>query len=200
MTRYLNTAIRMVFITLILFGVIYPLVITGIAQLLFPRQANGSLLEHNGKLVGSALLGQPFARPEYFHPRPSAAGNGYDPMASGGSNFAPTSAALSNRVTVDIAHLTQENPTLNPAEIPVDMVTASASGLDPDITLANADAQAARIAAARGTTPARIRQLIDEQTLSRQFGILGEPRINVLSINLALDARIGQPHTLVAER
>lgn len=200
MTRYLKTAIRMVFITLILFGVIYPLVITGIAQVLFPRQANGSMVGENGKVVGSALIGQPFARPEYFHPRPSAAGNGYDPTQSGGSNYGPTSVLLSDRVSKDIATLLRENPTLNPDAIPVDMVTASASGLDPDITPANADAQAARIAAARSAAPARIRQLIDQQILPRQFGVLGEPRINVLSINLALDAQIGKPHTLVAEK
>ncbi len=194
MGRYLNTALRMAIITLVLFGVIYPLLCTGIAQLLFARQANGSLItRHDGTVLGSTLIGQPFSRPEYFHPRPSAAGTGYDPTNSAGSNLAPTSRALSDRVSSDVSTLTRENPGLHFGAIPVDMVTTSASGLDPDITPANAYAQAGRIALQRGVSLARICQLISHTITRRQFGMLGEERINVLDLNQALDTSFRLP-------
>jgi K+-transporting ATPase ATPase C chain len=194
MGRYLNTAIRLVFITLVLFGVIYPLVFTGIAQVLFPTQANGSLVAQHGAVVGSALIGQPFVHAEYFHPRPSAAGTGYDATNSGGANLGPTSVALSNRVTQEVASLIGENPGLKWGDIPVDMVTSSASGLDADITPANAYAQAARIATARGVSKALIAQFIARRIIPRQFGLLGEPRLNVLDVNRALDIQFPVTH------
>ena len=198
MGRYLNTALRMVIITIILFGFIYPMVITGLAQLFFRHHANGSLIVQHGTVIGSDLIGQSFTRREYFHPRPSAAGNGYDPLQSGGSNLGPTSKALVARVTKDIATETGENKKMNAKSVPVDMVTASASGLDPDISLANAYAQAWHVAQARGATEPAVRQLIRQQTTPRQWGFLGEPRVNVLRINRALDARFGMVKTVVA--
>jgi K+-transporting ATPase ATPase C chain len=171
----------------------YPLAMTGLAQAIFPRQANGSLVERNGKVVGSELIGQNFTKPEYFHPRPSAAGNGYDAAASSGSNLGPTNPALLDRLNKGAADFGKENPDYKGA-IPADAITASGSGLDPDITPANAIAQAARVAQARGVPLERVQLLISLYTDSRTLGILGEPRTNVLKLNLALDAQFPVRH------
>lgn len=185
--KHLIIAVKITILMAILTGLIYPAVVTGLAQLMFPRQANGSLIAVNGKVVGSELLGQSFARPEYFHGRPSAAGNnGYDGTASGGSNLGPTSQKLIDRVRDDVKKFRAENPTYT-GPIPADLLTASASGLDPHISPAAAEAQVARVAAARGIGADRVRQLVAANTEDRQFGFLGEPRVNVLKLNLALD-------------
>ncbi|HEV2418615.1 MAG TPA: potassium-transporting ATPase subunit KdpC [Terriglobia bacterium] len=186
MWRHISPAFKMMIVLTVLTGLIYPGVITGLCQIMFHHQANGSLVRANETLVGSSLIGQSFSRPEYFHPRPSAAGNGYDPMASGGSNLGPTSQALYNRVKASVAQFRRENPQFH-GPIPADMVTASASGLDPDISPAGAYAQAQRVARTRGVAAERIRRLIREYTEHRQLGFLGDPRVNVLEINLALD-------------
>ncbi|HEY3298729.1 MAG TPA: potassium-transporting ATPase subunit KdpC [Armatimonadota bacterium] len=188
MSRHVMISLRLVLISTILLGLIYPLVITGIAQLIFPSQANGSMIVQNSRIIGSSLIGQTFTRAEYFHPRLSAAGKGYDASASSGSNLAPTSKSLVDRVSADSARLILENPGLEKGRIPVDMVTTSASGLDPDISPDNAYAQAARVASARGIPTAQVKSLIQSNLTQRQFGILGEPRVNVMRINLALDA------------
>jgi K+-transporting ATPase ATPase C chain len=165
-------------------------VMTGAAQVLMPSQSNGSLVRSaDGTIVGSMLIGQNFTDAKYFHGRPSAAGaDGYDPSASGASNLAPTSKALVDAVTSRVASAVAENPGLVAGKVPVDMVTASGSGLDPDITLANAYAQATRVATARGMSDASVRGLVDANVTGRDLGILGEPRVNVLRLNLALDA------------
>ena len=179
-----KTSIRFTIVTTVLFGLGYPLAITGIAGALFPRQAAGSLLLKDGKVIGSELLAQSFTSDRYFHPRPSAAGNGYDATSSGGSNLAQSNAKLAARVQGDIDKLQKENPG---KPVPIDLVTTSGSGLDPDITPDSADYQAGRVAKARGLSEDRVRQLIVEHTDGRQFGLLGEPRVNVLDLNLALD-------------
>jgi K+-transporting ATPase ATPase C chain len=172
--------------TTVLFGIVYPLVVTGLAQALFPRQANGSLIYRRGELIGSRLLGQPFASPGYFWPRPSAAGPaGYDAEASGGSNYGPTNKALIDRVSARVKVLQATNPG---APIPVDLVTASGSGLDPDISPAAAEFQVPRVARERGMSEQQVRQIVVRHTQGRQFGFLGEPRVNVLELNLDLDA------------
>lgn len=193
MVRYLFTSLRIAFITMLLVGIIYPLVMTGLAQLLFPRQARGSLIYTGTTLSGSVLIGQAFIGATYFHARPSAAGHGYDALASGGSNLGPTSAELATRVKGDVQRLRHDNPDL--MHIPVDMVTTSGSGLDPDITPASAYMQAPRVARARGFTEEAVRQLVARHITGRQFGVLGEPRVNVLQLNQALDAmtRISTP-------
>jgi K+-transporting ATPase ATPase C chain len=188
MKRYLGTAIRMTILTAILLGLVYPLAITGIAQVLFPDAANGSLIGVNGRVIGSSLIAQGFTAAEYFHPRPSAAGSGYDAMASSASNLGPTSRVLVDRVKADVRKQIAEYPGLRFGAIPVDMVTTSGSGLDPDITVANARAQAPRVATARGMSLARLLALVDDHTTGRTLGFLGEPRVNVLKLNLALDA------------
>lgn len=171
----------------VLTGLIYPLAVTGLAQIFFPAQANGSLIERNGHLVGSSLIGQNFAKPEYFHPRPSAAGNdGYDGLSSGGSNFGPTSQKLVERVQKSVLQFRKENPTFT-GPIPSDAVTASASGLDPHISPASADAQLARVASARQIAPAQLRALVALHTERPGLGLLGETRVNVLLLNLDLD-------------
>jgi K+-transporting ATPase ATPase C chain len=186
--RYqLAPAFRFTLLMTILTGLIYPGVVTGLCQLLFSRPANGSLLEVNGKIVGSTLLGQNFSKPGYFHPRPSAAGNdGYDATASNGSNLGPTNQKLIDRVKTDIDKFRHENPDYH-GPIPADLVTTSASGLDPDISAASALAQAPRVAKARGVSLEQMQQIISARTEGRQLGFLGEPRVNVLTLNLELD-------------
>jgi K+-transporting ATPase ATPase C chain len=188
MWRHAMIAVKLTLVTMLLLGVLYPLTVTGLAQVLLPRQANGSLIREHGQVIGSALIGQSFTRREYFHPRPSAAGAGYDATASGGSNLGPTSRALLTRVRGDVGRLARENPGLPADRVPADMVTASASGLDPDISLANAAAQVARVARARGWQEEEVRRVLAANTTPRQFGFLGEPRVNVLRVNRALDA------------
>lgn len=176
------------FMTLVL-GVAYPLAITGISQLIFPRQSNGSLVAMGGRIAGSELIGQNFTKPEYFHPRPSAAGDkGYDATASNGSQFGPTSQKLIDRVRASIEQFRKENPEYQ-SPIPADLVTASASGLDPHISPDSARAQAARVAKARGLSIDQVNGLIARHTEGPGLGLLGEPRVNVLMLNLALDAQ-----------
>jgi K+-transporting ATPase ATPase C chain len=182
----LKPAILITIVLTILTGILYPLAVTGAAQALFHKQANGSLIERNGQVIGSELIGQNFSKPEYFHPRPSAAGNGYDAANSGGSNLGPTNPALADRLTKDAAQFRKDNPDFTGA-IPADAITTSASGLDPDITPANAFAQSARVAQARGASVDAIHNLVEANTQSRDLGVLGEPRVNVLKLNLALD-------------
>jgi len=178
-------------VTTILLGIGYPLVVTGLAQVLFPRQANGELIRQGDKLVGSHLIGQPFTQPGYFWSRPSAAGMaGYDPTASGGSNLAPTNKMLIDRVNASVKQLQPTNPS---APVPVDLVTASGSGLDPDISPASAEFQVPRVAKERGMSEADVRALVAKHTLGRQWGFLGEPRVNVLDLNLDLDAAHPMP-------
>jgi K+-transporting ATPase ATPase C chain len=177
------------FMTIVL-GVLYPLAITGISQLMFPHQANGSLITVNGKVVGSELIGQNFAKPEYFQPRPSAAGNdGYDPTASSGSNYGPTNQKLVDRVKASIDKFRKDNPDYT-GPLPADLVTASASGLDPHLSPDSASAQAARVAKARGVSTDQVSQLIAQLTEGPDLGMLGEPRLNVLKLNLALDEKL----------
>ena len=184
MKKQLMTAIWFTLVTTVIFGVIYPLVMTAISQVLFPDKANGSLIIKNGQVVGSRLIGQAFTGDKYFHSRPSAAGNGYDATASGGSNLGPTNQVLISRVHDDVAKLQQERPG---ELVPADMVTTSGSGLDPDISPANAEFQTPRVAKARGLSVAEVRQTVTKHTQGRQYGIFGEPRVNVLELNLDLD-------------
>jgi potassium-transporting ATPase KdpC subunit len=182
------------FMTVVL-GIIYPLVMTGLSQAIFPKQANGSLITRNGKVIGSELIGQNFAKPEYFHPRPSAAGSGYDATSSGGSNYGPTNQKLIDRVKASIEQFKKENPDYH-GPIPADLVTASASGLDPDISPDSARAQAVRVAKARGMQLDQANRMIDNFTEAPDLGLLGEPRVNVLKLNLALDQQfpVSQPY------
>jgi K+-transporting ATPase ATPase C chain len=183
----LKPAILMTIVFTILTGLLYPLAVTGAAQALFHKQANGSLIEKNGQVIGSEIIGQNFTKPEYFHPRPSAAGNGYDAANSSGSNLGPTNPALADRLTKDAAQFHKDNPDYS-GPIPADAITTSASGLDPDITPANAMAQAARVARARNLPIDRVEGLVAAHTSARDLGFLGEPRVNVLKLNMALDS------------
>jgi len=187
MKRNLLISIWMTLATTVLLGIGYPLVVTGLAQLLYPRQANGELIRQpDGTVIGSSLLGQPFTSPGYFHSRPSAAGPaGYDPIASGGSNLGPTNRALIDRVSGSVQSLSAENAG---APIPVDLATASGSGLDPHISPASAEFQVPRVARERGMKEDELRALVAKHTEQRQLGFLGEPRVNVLELNLELNA------------
>lgn len=185
MKKNLITAVLMTIVTTVLLGVVYPLVVTGLAKI-FPDQANGQLVTRNCVVVGSRIIAQPFTGAGYFHPRPSAAGNGYDATNSGGSNYGPTNQKLIDRVKGDVATLQAENPG---KPIPVDLVTTSGSGLDPHITPAAAEFQVPRVAKARGASESDLAKLVGEHTEGRQFGFLGEPRVNVLELNLALDEK-----------
>ena len=189
MWKQFGTAFRLTLFFTVLSGLIYPGVVTALCQALFHNQANGSMLEVNGQVVGSSLIGQNFAKPEYFHPRPSAAGNdGYDASASNASNLGPTSQKLIDRVKASVDQFRKENPEYA-GPIPADLVTTSASGLDPDISPASAEAQAPRIAQARGIALDQVLRLINENSKGRTLGFLGEPRINVLELNLELNRR-----------
>ena len=190
--KQVSIAIRATFVLTVLFGLAYPLLVTGLAQALFHRQANGSMIESNGKAVGSELIGQRFTKAWYFQGRPSAAGNdGYDAVASSGgaSNLGPTNQKLADRVQADIKKFRADNPGFT-GPIPADLLTSSGSGLDPDISPASADAQVARVAAARGVPADRIQALIAQHTQGRQWGLFGEPRVNVLLLNLDLDQSV----------
>jgi potassium-transporting ATPase KdpC subunit len=179
-----GTSIRFTLLATLLCGIAYPLLVTGIASIVFPHQAAGSLILKDGQVIGSELLAQSFTSDRYFHPRPSAAGNGYDATSSGGSNLAPSNAKLVQRIQGDIDKLTAANPG---KPVPIDLVTTSGSGLDPDITPDAAFYQAARVAHARGLSEDQVRQLVQQHITGRQLGLLGEPRVNVLALNLDLD-------------
>jgi potassium-transporting ATPase KdpC subunit len=189
--QQVKIAFWMTIVTTILFGIIYPFVVTGLAQLFFPAQANGELIRKDGVVVGAQLIGQEFSSPGYFYSRPSNAGNGYDGLNSGGSNLGPTNKQLIDRVEKDAQTLQSENPGV---PVPVDLVTSSGSGLDPDITPAAAEFQVPRVARERHMSEAELRAMVRKHTERRQFGILGEPRVNVLDLNLDLDATHPMPN------
>jgi len=186
MKKNLRISVLMTIATTVLLGILYPLVVTGLAQLFFKDKANGQLIVQNGQVVGSRIIGQAFAGPGYFHSRPSAAGNGYDAANSNGSQLGPTNQHLIDRVKTDVASNQVDNPC---QPVPVDLVTTSASGLDPDISPAAAEFQVPRIARQRGVSADQLKRLLQEHTQPRQLGLLGEPRVNVLELNLDLDAR-----------
>ena len=189
LVQHLRSAVLMVILLTVMLGIVYPLLMTGISQVLFPTQANGSLVrDSSGTVIGSAILAQNFTQPQYFHPRPSAAGtDGYDATSSGGSNLGPTNQKLIDAVKGRSDAYRAENGLAADASVPVDAVTTSASGLDPDISPANALIQASRVAKARGLSEDQVRTLVNQNTEGRSLGILGEPRVNVLKLNLALD-------------
>jgi len=192
MRREIFVAVRMTLVTLVLTGLVYPLALTAVAQVLLPTRANGSLVaDADGKVVGSELIAQGFTTRGYFQPRPSAAGNGYDPTASSGSNLGPTSAKLRDRIKADLDRLQQENPDARRA-VPAELVTASGSGLDPHLSPEAARWQVPRVARARGRTAAEVQALVDAATDGRALGFLGEPTVNVLRLNLALDLHFGR--------
>lgn len=185
MKKHIVTSILYTVVTALLLGIVYPLVVTGMARVIFPKQAAGSLIERNGQIVGSHLIGQPFSGPGYFWSRPSAAGTGYDAAGSSGSNLGPTNSGLGTRVAASVQTL---NPKGTNGAVPIDLVTASASGLDPDISPAAAFYQVARVAAERHVSEDTVRSLVAGHVTPRQFGLLGEPRVNVLELNLDLDS------------
>jgi potassium-transporting ATPase KdpC subunit len=195
--KIMTIALRTAIVTLVLTGFIYPFVMTGLSQVLFPWRANGSLVtDEKGQVVGSELIAQGFANPAYFQPRPSAAGEkGYDAASSSGSNLGPTSKKLRDRVTEDLKRLKEENPEASDT-VPADLVTASGSGLDPHLSPPAALWQVPRVAKARGITAERVKAVVDANVERRTFGILGEPRVNVLLVNLALDRQFGRPAPL----
>jgi K+-transporting ATPase ATPase C chain len=186
MKKNLITSVLMTIVTTVLLGIIYPLVVTGLAQLFFKDKANGQLIVQNGKTIGSRIIGQAFVGTGYFHSRPSAAGNGYDAANSNGSQLGPTNQHLIDRVKADVATNQADNPG---KPVPIDLVTTSASGLDPDISAASAEFQVSRVAKQRGISDDQVRRLVAEHTQSRQLALLGEPRVNVLELNLDLDAK-----------
>lgn len=186
MKKNLITAILMTLATTILLGIIYPLVVTGLAQMIFPKQANGQLIQKDGEVIGSSIIAQGFSSPGYFHPRPSFAGNGYDPTSTNGSQLGPTNQKLVDRVKGDVATAQAESAN---TLVPIDLVTGSGSGLDPHITPAGAEFQLARVAKERGINVDQLRALVQKHTEDRQFGFLGEARVNVLELNLELDER-----------
>ena len=186
LTRNLVTAALMTIVTTLLLGIIYPLAITAVSQVVFPDQANGQLIEQNGKIVGSRIIGQGFSSPGYFRSRPSAAGAGYDAANSGGTQLGPTNRKLIDNVKANVDAARKENTT---ARVPIDLVTASASGLDPHLSPAAAEFQVPRVARERGMSEADVRALVAANTEGRQLGFLGEPRVNVLELNLALNAQ-----------
>jgi len=194
MKRNLWISIAMTVVTTVLLGLIYPLVVTGLAQMIFPHKANGQLIVKNGNVIGSKIIGQGFSGPGYFHSRPSAAGNGYDAANSGGSNLGPTNQKLLDRVKADVGSARAENPS---TPVPIDMVTTSASGFDPHITPANAEFQLRRVAQARGISVEQLRMVVSKHTEGRQFGMLGEPRVNVLELNHDLDRFQSATHAKV---
>jgi K+-transporting ATPase ATPase C chain len=184
MKKHLITSLLMTIATTVLLGLVYPLVVWGLAQVLFHDKANGQIITRNGEAIGSRIIAQPFTEVKYFHPRPSAAGNGYDAANSGGTNLGPTNQKLIDRVQSDAKSLQAENPA---QPIPVDLITTSASGLDPEISPAAAEFQIPRVARERGLDQAAVRDLVQKHTAQRDLGLLGEPRVNVLELNLALD-------------
>jgi potassium-transporting ATPase KdpC subunit len=193
MKKNLLISVLMTVVTTVLLGLVYPLVVTGLAQVFFPEKANGQLIRRNGNVIASHILAQPFVGAGYFHPRPSAAGtNGYDATSSGGSNLGPTNQKLVDRVNADVATAHAERPG---QVVPIDLITTSASGLDPHITPAAAEFQVARVAKARGVSEDSVRTLVANNTQGRQWGFLGEPRVNVLELNLALDALASHPNS-----
>ncbi len=188
--RQIWTAISVTAVLMILTGLAYPMLVTGIAQLLFPDQANGSLIIENGRIVGSRLIGQRFSGSKYFHPRPSAAGAGYDPLASGGTNKGPTDRKLADTLIANAVDSIIANDGAHRGGIPADLVTSSGSGLDPDISPASAMLQIARVARARNVDSLTVADIVARHIQGRQFGLFGEPRVNVLSLNLALDSAL----------
>lgn len=190
MKKNLLIALWFTLVTTVMFGILYPLAITGLAHVLFPERANGQLIERNGKIVGSRIIGQSFSGPGYFHSRPSSAGSGYDATSSGGSNLAPTNKILIERVKADVQKLQAENPTVS---IPIDLVTSSGSGLDPEISPAAAEFQVPRVSRSRGMKEEEVRGLVKKHTMRRDLGFLGEPRVNVLELNLDLDTSAHAP-------
>jgi len=190
--RQLGTSVRYTIVTVLVFGIAYPVVMWLLSAALFPVQAGGSLVVSGGTVVGSAIVGQAFAKPQYFHPRPSAAGKGYDPTQTGGTNLGPTSKKLIDATKATIAAVMKENPDAD-GPVPMDLVTSSASGIDPDISPEGARYQAARVAKARGMSVSAVDALIAAHERGRDFGILGEPRVNVLELNRALDAAAHAP-------
>jgi K+-transporting ATPase ATPase C chain len=192
--RNLWIAVKMTLVLTVLTGIIYPILLFALAHVIFPWQASGSLITHGGRVVGSAVIGQNFSQERYFHARPSAAGDkGYDASNSGGSNLGPTNKTLISTVDSRIKAVVEENPGVNPSDVPIDLVTASGSGLDPEISPAAAEIEMARVARARGVSPDLVRSLIRENTRGRLLGVFGEPGVNVLKLNLALDAAAANP-------